>query len=302
MNLDRATFHPEIAIKAEAEAARCRALSRASPESVQHLDEQGILDLQRVLRSGEQYGIWSTPKKYSPIAARATMNIDLRQRIAHFLPEHHKNMVRLADEMKSQIKNGAEAKQMPPQTSASIVRQILDGAVLGLMRYLILLRMVPAGIGRKGLGKVLDPTNVKAIGYTYMPVMFAIGVSKRLEINSFERDAGSNLENGDSRAPGYLSLIQSEDFEERVSASAKPYVLNECERMLMFADMGYWSDLPVIDEALKRVTHVAGSESPRRRQKISDPHLPLPDDYVAEMGRRSLWFINRLLKKQVLEA
>lgn len=278
----------------DVEATRSSARLKTSVDAIQHLDEQGVLALQCILQHGDKYGYWCTPRKWRPTErSAARLNIDLRKRIVHFLPDEQQRLVRHADEVKAQAQgaNGIETILSLP-SSASRVDSILAGAVLTITRYLVLLRMGPAGLGRKGNGNSLDPTALIDLGYSYMPQLLALGVSKWLagtspEALSHDVTVTSLLE------IGYLSLIQEDDLD-RMSTATKMYANRETRRMRAFAERGYWSDVPGIGDADLSVTDIAGPASSCAEQKTVDSHLPLPDDYVSEMGRRSLWLIHDL--------
>lgn len=70
--------------------------------------------------------------------------------------------------------------------------------------------------------------------------------------------------------------------------------MRESRRMQLLVDRGYWTDLPNIGPDDAKVTDVSGNPLPYPAYRVKSPHLPLPDDYVSEMGRKSLWIIETL--------
>jgi hypothetical protein len=63
--------------------------------------------------------------------------------------------------------------------------------------------------------------------------------------------------------------------------------------MEMLGALGLWSDIPALEE--RSLTQaMAGPALTNKAPIARDPHRPLPDEYVAEMGARGLWLIEDL--------
>ncbi|MDQ0140971.1 hypothetical protein [Cupriavidus necator] len=286
---------PDVASREEEiDASRSRALIDTSAQAVQSLDVERVLVLQNILQHGAQYGHWRTPTVWDITErSEARRNIDLRRRIVSYLPERLRNAVLETDVA---IKNGLPSERVERISSLTMhplqVRRILDGAVLTLTRYLVLLRMGPAGRGR-AMNISLDPTNVKGIGYQFMAALLSIGVSKLLTPE--ERDFGATNSNAKALSfeGGYLSLVQPEDLDGW-SKSMRKGMQGEALRMSVLAERGYWSDVPAVGENLEPVTKIAGPEKPIKEEDSKDSHLPLPDEYVSDLGHRSIWLIQEL--------
>ncbi|MDB5952632.1 MAG: integrase family protein, partial [Massilia sp.] len=124
-------------------------------ESLQYLDPQSAQRCQSILGHGETYGIWETPEAIVAHMDGSYRCIDLRQRIAAFLPD-----------------------EMPrsPATDA-----LLDEGVLWLTRLALLMRMGPAGVGTRAKMKPLDASTIAERLFTRLPTLVARGVTRRLE-------------------------------------------------------------------------------------------------------------------------
>lgn len=254
--------------------SRETALSLVSAENVQHADVPSVLALQAALQHGHRYGIWSTPSKWNPGEhSKAVLNVDLRARIVHFLPDALKQAV-LDDDAKTQSAAAEDVVQRIP----SPLQRALDELVLVLTRYLLVLRMGPAGIARNKNGVSLDPSNIIDMAYAWLPPMLALALPKML---------------ADHGRSGCLCLLTSADLEGLTPTRQKSALL-EVRRMRLLAERGCWTDVPAIGEDLLTVTPVAGAAAAVAEQAKPDPHRPLPDDYVSQMGKCSLWLIQDL--------
>lgn len=280
----------------EVEATRSRALIRTAIEAIQSLDAQDLTALQSILQHGSTFGIWHTPQKWSPMQrGDATANVDLRKRIINFLPLEHQQVVRDSHQARDLARavsaTGGEAMTLPSSTAR--IESILDGAALCLTRYLVLCRIGPAGVGRKGANRPLDPSNVCKIGYSVIPALMAVGVSKWLD------DAGGNLSNmglatvTSSSVLGYFRLVRPEDLT-RFSRTQQDQIDLEIRRMRTLADKGLWTDVPAPEKNSTKVTGVSGDALRPSEPKVTVKHLPLPDKFVSDMGSKSLWIIENL--------
>lgn len=255
-------------------AAREAALSLVGAENVQNADVQAVLALQTALQHGHRYGIWSTPSKWNPGEhSKAVLNVDLRARIVHYLPDALKQTVLEDDAEARRAAEEAVVQRMP-----SPLQRALDELVLVLTRYLLVLRMGPAGIARNKYGVSLDPNNIVDMAYSWLPSMLALALPKMLAERDYSR---------------CLGLLTSEDIEG-LPTTRRKNALREVQRMQLLAERGCWSDVPAIGDWLVAVSPVAGAASVVAEQAKRDPHRPLPDDYVSQMGRCSLWLIQDL--------
>src|SRR5450830_330599 len=122
--------------------------------TLQHLNPESARRCQMILGHGETYGIWETVEAMIPHMHGGYRRLDLRRRIAAYLPEE------------------------TPTSSALDV--LLDEGVLWLTRMALLMRMGPAGVGLRAKGKPLDATTVAVSLHQYLPNLVARGVARRL--------------------------------------------------------------------------------------------------------------------------
>ena len=160
-------------------ATRSKALLHASAEAIQRLERRELVVLQTILRHGDQYGFWSTPEEWAPAqTGTATLKVDMRARISSFLPAGHRQLYESARELLPvDINVTAPSGVGVPPSHAARLLQLVDGAVLTLTRYLLLLRMGPAGFAGKRKGSSLDVTTIRALAYDHLPRVFAACVS-----------------------------------------------------------------------------------------------------------------------------
>lgn len=240
-----------------------------SVESIQRLQRPDLLTLQRVLQHGEEFGIWVTPPEWEPHgSARAMLSIDLRRRIEHHL------LLQLAESNSDR--------------SSAILDQWLDQAVLTLTRYLVLLRMGPAGLYSRKIYRPLDPNTITDIAYGVGPALLACAIAKKTSAHIPEVAAT----NDESSEPSILDSVQLNDLGH-LTKSTRRRALLECQRMRVLSELDLWWDVPSLDKA-SSVQALIGPPRTNEEPAERSPHLPLPDEYVAEMASKSLWIAQDL--------
>lgn len=250
-----------------------RALAHCKIENIQEMNENELIKLQRILGHGEIYGYWATPREWCKSqSGEATLNINIRKRIEHFLPKELQAIIH-----ESNLKSNASI----------IIDKLVELAVTIQTRYQILLRMAPSALGRKKHGKALDPNTIKVIAYSHVPQIFALCIAK------YYKSHAQKYENLDNFPKHLLSLLEDSDFNT-LSKSGKRNALQEIARMHWLFVQGYWNDNANVSNALNVITKVRGEKAPKLSERDVNPHLPFPDDYVSEMGYKSLWLINHL--------
>ena len=271
IDLDRADI--------EIEATRNQALLTFAVENVQHMDGVELAEAQSVLRHGATMGTWVTPRDWlTPGTRDSFLSIDLRQRIVNCLPE----------QLRSEVADEAASAAAACGSLMNSIRL----AVLTLSRYLVLLRMGPSGMGRIGSHRSLGPSTILNIAYSYGPALLAQAVVKQVGRMASDTGTSDRLDGGHLQEVRLLSGMALADLS-KLTAGMRKLVLPECNRMRMLADRALWLDLPsteVPSLAALMTGPVQHNEQPAER----DSHLPLPDDYVAQMGSRSLWLMRDL--------
>lgn len=249
----------------EVGSSRRSVLALGPAESVQYLNREQILELQNALGHGTVFGKWTTPSYWLPPGTvRGRPAIDLYGRVKHYL--HH----------------------LRPEASMH-VEGLVEMGVLVLTRYLILLRLNPSALGDGGKRRTLDPHTVLQIAYGVGPALVAVGISKYLD--DFPDPALYSIR---FAAPEdrLLSRITQDDLN-KLPKTAREASRIECDRMLNYAQRGTWCDVPKFQGksiAQKLLGTAESNVEPVRRNS----YMPLPDDYVGEMGARCHWLIRHL--------
>lgn len=275
------------------QTTRSRALISTAVESIQSLDAKGIFTLQCILQHGLKFGFWHTPEKWSPLQVDATMNINLRKRIINFLPTVQQQLVKDSNETRNLMLTLPSAEVITLPSTTYLIESILDEAVLTATRYLVLCRMGPAGISRNTANRPMDPSNLRQIGYAALPALLAVGVSKRLD---YAKGTSSDIDFNLVKSPsplGLLQLVQNKDLM-RFSLYLQDSMAVELRRLRMLQDKGLWSDMSAPEQNSSKITDVSGNAMPPPTPRVTDKHQPLPDDYVSEMGSKSVWIIENL--------
>jgi integrase len=221
-------------------------------ESLQHLDPESAQRCQSILGHGGTYGIWETPEAIIPHMPSSFRRLDLRRRIAAFLPD-----------------------KMP---TSPALDALLDKGVLWLTRLALLMRMGPAGVGRRAKFKALDASTIAITLFTYLSKLVALGVTRRLEC------AGKS-------STGFVDALTADDLRELWKDR---YCRVELMRLAQLQGLHLWSDAPAPWEFKDKTTAVRGARHPREPQQKSAPFPAIPDDYLAAMGPRVLWLIKDL--------
>lgn len=259
----------------EIEATRNRGLLFTPVHSIQHADAAQIIALQRILQHGDTLGKWVTADAWVPSSKKkqALLSIDLHQRIVYFLPAHLQRLV--------------SEKDLASHRDDHPIAKCINEAVLKMTRYLVLLRIGPVGRGKRGYQRALDPTSIISIGYSIAPIMFARAIA-----SSFDAEGQPTADSISFRS------LRTDDLSA-LSATQKRHVLAEGLRMKELVDRGMWTDAPSRQTETSTVAMTGVPCYTVEPRKVVS-HQPLPDEYVSEMGRHSLWLM-RVICPNLLE-
>lgn len=248
-----------------ADLERKQALHEFPVETIQRLSSHEVSTAQSILRHGDQFGIWSSHGLVPPGTSVTLKSVDLRRRITKFLLE---------------LVNDRDVE-------TKVSEALLDEAVLSLSRYLILLRIGPAGLGRTGRKRSLSCGSIAQIAYWGAPRLFAIAIAEKLgvEHHAIQKENGRHG----------LYILNSVKLSNLLSVSraAREKLLSECARMRMFFELDLWWDAPNVSTPLISKAMTGEARENELPEKV-DKHSPLPDEYTAEMGWRSLWIMRNI--------
>lgn len=260
-------------------ATRSLALKHYAAEDLQHMDVHSLVIVQKLLQHGDAFGFWSTPQQwlvasYKRRASEGT-SVDLRERICSYLPADL--IVVKSDE--------------PTEKYLDYLGQV-EFAVLVMTRYLLLLRMGPVGM-KRSKHQSLDVSTLYRLAYANLPPIFASLLAKRLRFSRAHMHVHQEEQIIETRThSNFLSKFKLEDFEGLSKAVCKG-AINEFQRMRLMQEMGLWGDVPLLSIPSTEKAIKANRKFNEPNSEV-DSHQPLPDEYVALMGQRSLWLIQDL--------
>lgn len=156
--------------------------------------------------------------------------------------------------------------------------QHIDDAVLYCTRYAVLLALIPSGIGNRTAGRLLKPHTIQRVIYRIIPLLTAVSAVRA---------------KGDGH---YVYALDDEDLQN-FSRSRMTDVRIELARIHKFCDLGLWSDRPTVQIEQKQegfTPEVAGADIRPKHEAKKDKYMPLPDDWVADAGWRTLWLVKDL--------
>lgn len=259
------------------EAKSSHVLAQHAAESIQHMTQAELQRLKSLLGHGEEWTTWSTPREWFPSGSRSSWEVRIKERLVANLPSELRSL------MYSTL-NDCESK--------SLLEDLLDQAVLACNRYFVLCRIGPVHLGNGR--NSLDPSVIAQNAHQSIPFLAAVGISKAM--------AGV----GEGRKPmpeeeklRFLPLIFASVSKDDVnamplSASTKQVVFAEMKRMHAASTRGLWMDAPPSGVDIKKSTRVSGQAEATQPEILRAPHLPLPDNYLCEIGQRSHWIIEHL--------
>jgi len=269
----------------EALSTKNAALLACDAKNIQDCDTSVLIAIKSILQHGDMLDVWQTPRKWAPAARTlASLNTTIRERILPFLSKEALELYN--EEVLAPLSQHAKLTDLGRRFIS-----IIDQAVETANRYLLLVRVGPAHLHFRNHSS-LDPTFVMRLAYSYVPPLVALAANKRIIMAAYEHRHEVKLPPELTCGDKYLSVITEGDLL-LLTPSCRERVEYEIKRMQMFVNRGYWSDLPNIQRA-NATQDVRGPAPEPRKPKAHVPHLPLPDDYVSEMGVKGYWLINDL--------
>lgn len=252
-------------------------LAQYAAESVQHMGQAELQRVKSLLGHGEEWTTWSTPRKWFPGGARSTWDVRIKDRIAANLPDQLRQLLHSSQ-------SGCE--------STSRLKILIDHAVLAINRYFVLCRIAPVhlGTGRASL----DPSVIAQLAHQSISFLAAAVISKAMGGDGTALKPTID-EEASCASPKFFSSLSRDDVNALpYSAARKLGMLTEMKRMYAVFTRGLWFDAPITGVDVKKSTRVSGEAEDFPAEIRRDPHLPLPDDYLCEIGQKSHWIIEHL--------
>ncbi len=161
-------------------------------------------------------------------------------------------------------------KEPIPNASPDV---LVDEGVLTLTRIALLMKLVPtAGRTINSKGKRLKASSITQQIYQYCPVIIARAIRRKAD------------------GPGGENLFQYLTEADILEFMDYKHTRIEIERLHTLIARGAWSDAPPRPKIRQTTNPAAASHSPKSNPK-SEPHPPLPDEWLAQIGPRVLWII-----------
>lgn len=149
---------------------------------------------------------------------------------------------------------------------------LLDEGVLTYTRWALLLRLAPANLRIANSSRRLKPSSIANYVYQHIPRIISRALQRKVQ---------------GSIKDGLLTHLSADDVLE---LSKNEYVRIELDRLELFFEMGYWTDIPTHFFGT-RLTNPRGPAIKGKDHIQSQEYLPISDDYLAELSPRILWLI-----------
>ncbi len=163
-------------------------------------------------------------------------------------------------------------------TSHPALPTLLAESLLYLTRYALLLRVGPVGIAKHALNTSMKATTAAHMLYTDLARLVARGIERRL--------GGPT-----SVKSGFASALSDEDLLEFGNMAGGR---REMSRLHSLVARGLWGDETRSTISIRETTPVAGERPTPPPERKPEPHQPLSDEYMEQVGPRVLWLIKDL--------
>ncbi|GAB2541124.1 hypothetical protein GCM10027032_30100 [Simplicispira piscis] len=261
-------------VRAAFEASPDVVLAKYAAEDVQRMGQLELQHVKYLLGHGDDWTTWMTPREWFPVGSRSHWNVRIEERVLANLRVH----------LKQPVSRGSDVEP--------VIQGLVDSAVLNCNRYLVLCRIAPVSL-RNGRDS-LDPSVLAMMAHQSVAFIAAIAVANAM-VALDEVDTGF----GEGKNPSLPLVRFASVSRENVDAlplsnSVKLNIKNELKRMHAASDRGLWTDAPLWGVDPKILTRVSGDFDTPTSAAHCEPHLPLPDAYVEEIGTKSHWIIENL--------
>ena len=265
-------------IPSDVDSSRLRAAAQIQAHDIQSVDVNTVERLKALAGHGDQLHVWSTPQNWLVHSSRMDAIEAVNLRAAA--------LSALTIEERSTINVMPSAGNVITLTAEISTAQLIDSIVLQAVRYLLLLRLGPSvNIGSVASTASLKPTVIASLASGAIRRMLTIITRKRFDLLS-----QGMLAVDDRR---FFALIQQSDLVQLPKTFAVSCAA-ELHRMDRLHGRGLWFDAPLPIRANSITVDPTLPPMIATPEPRPSPHLPLPDEYVAQLGQRSLWIIEHL--------
>lgn len=157
--------------------------------------------------------------------------------------------------------------------TTSVPDILIEEGVLMLTRIALLMKLVPTG-GRTANCKIqrLKTSSIAQKIFNQCPQITARAIQRKID------------------RPGGEGLFQYLTEADVVEFMASKRTRIEIERLYTLVARGVWCDAPPQPD-IRKITNPAALIHPSKSYCIYEPHPPLPDEWLAQIGPRVLWII-----------
>lgn len=153
---------------------------------------------------------------------------------------------------------------------------LIPEAVQILTRLGLLMRLAATGGRRTQKDRLLKPSTVSGVCHSRWPKIIAHAIQRKAR--------------ADTSRPGLFCHLNDADYQ---AFAADPSLYLEIIRLHTLADKGLWTDVPK-RKLLSSVTDPSFKPPPRKPDHKNVPYIPLPLDWLAEIGPRVRWVVTEL--------
>lgn len=254
---------------------RSTVLNQFSVEDIQTLDKAALLHLQALLGHGSEWGVWQTPRQWFPSGFNAGWSARIKDRVFNLLP-----------------KSVIDQSENSPNLSLTL-SSLIEEAVLSCIRYCILCRIVP--VSQSNGRDSLDPSVIAQMAHGQLPIIASVSIAKAMVFQSESKKSKKTHLQKTFELGKCFGRLGLEDIDALpYSQSYRQSIKSELRRMHACSKRSLWRDSPDLSVDITAVTSAKGRRQAEEAELLSSPHLPLPDEFVGELGKKSNWLITNL--------